>query len=71
MMNERTETKIRPKLWTPEDLAGFLGVGKKWVYNRTRRNGPERIPHKKMGKLLRFDPDSTEFKKWLESHSRN
>lgn len=70
-MIERLSVKIKSKLWTPDDLAAFLGVGKKWVYNRTRRNGPERIPHKKMGKLLRFDPDSQEFKKWLESHSKD
>jgi predicted DNA-binding transcriptional regulator AlpA len=62
---------IKPKLWTPEMLAEHLGVSRKWIYHRTQANGPERIPHKKMGKLLRFDPDSQEFQKWLESHSRN
>lgn len=62
---------IRPKLWTPEMLASHLGVSKKWVYHRTQANGPERIPHLKMGKLLRFDPDSEAFKKWLQSHGQN
>ena len=55
----------RPKLWTPEVLADFLGVPVGWVYKRTRRHGPELIPHIKLGKYVRFDPASTEFQDWL------
>jgi hypothetical protein len=64
-------TGTEPKLWTPEALAKHLGVSKKWVYNRTQQNGPERIPHLKMGKLLRFDPKSEEFQQWLIAHIRH
>jgi hypothetical protein len=59
---------IKPKLWTPAMLADHLGVSKKWIYHRTQTKGPERIPHLKMGKLLRFDPESETFKQWLLSH---
>jgi hypothetical protein len=62
---------IKPKLWTPEMLAEHLGVSKKWVYHRTQLNAIERIPHLKMGKLLRFDPDSEDFKHWLQAHRQN
>ena len=62
---------IKPKLWTPETLAEHLGVSRKWIYHRTQTNGPERIPHLKMGKLLRFDPESEAFKQWLLSHRKH
>ena len=32
-----------------ETLADFLGVPKTWIYERTRENGPEVIPHTKLG----------------------
>ena len=50
------------------ELAGWLGVPKSWIYDRTRCNGPDRIPHLKMGKYLRFDPESEAFKEWLRTH---
>ena len=56
-------------LWTPEALAGFLGVPVGWVYKRTRRNGPDKIPHIKLGKYVRFNPESQLFQQWLEKHS--
>ena len=58
-------TKARPKLWTPENLAEFLCVPVGWIYKRTRKNGPEMIPHIKLGKYLRFDPASSAFQDWL------
>jgi hypothetical protein len=61
---------IKPKLWTPTMLAEHLGVSRKWIYHRTQAKGPERIPHLKMGKLLRFDPDAEDFKRWLQSIGR-
>jgi hypothetical protein len=56
-------------LWTPEALAGFLGVPVGWVYKRTRKNGPDKIPHIKLGKYVRFNPESKLFQQWLEKHS--
>ena len=60
--------KHRSKLWMPEDLSEFLSVPISWIYKRTRRNGPESIPHIKLGKYLRFDPDSAAFQEWLSCH---
>ena len=54
--------------WTIDELAKFLRVGRSWIYDRTRENGPELIPHIKVGKYLRFDPDSERFQGWLEDH---
>jgi hypothetical protein len=56
---------IRPKLWTPDDLADYLSVPVGWIYKRTRKNGPETIPHIKLGKYLRFDPAWSAFQDWL------
>jgi hypothetical protein len=60
--------KLRPKLWTPEDLAEYLNVPVGWIYKRTRKNGPETLPHIKLGKYLRFDPTSPTFQDWLTNH---
>ena len=49
-------------------LADWLGVPRSWIYERTRRNGSETIPHLKLGKYIRFDPNSEEFQSWLEAH---
>lgn len=51
-------SKIRARLWMPEDLAEYLNVPVGWIYKRTRKTGPEMIPHIKLGKYLRFDPAS-------------
>lgn len=56
------------QLWDVKQLAEYLGVDKSWVYERTRENGPEGIPHFKLGKYLRFDPNSELFRAWLKSH---
>jgi predicted DNA-binding transcriptional regulator AlpA len=56
------------KLWSVENLAEFLGIPKTWIYDRTRENGPEVIPHVKLGKYVRFDPDSSAFQEWLKNH---
>ena len=60
--------KARPKLWMPEDLADYLSVPVGWIYKRTRKSGPEMIPHIKLGKYLRFDPASSAFQDWLARH---
>ena len=63
-----TELKTKPKLWTPKVLADYLGVPVSWIYKRTRKNGPELIPHIKLGKYIRFDPESMTFQGWLNRH---
>jgi hypothetical protein len=54
------------KFWSVSTLSDFLGVPKSWIYDRTRANGPEVIPHVKFGKYVRFEPESRAFQKWLE-----
>lgn len=66
--NITTMEKTRSKLWTPEDLADYLGVQVGWVYKHCRKNCPDRIPHIKLGKYLRFDPESEAFQMWLTAH---
>jgi len=61
-------SKTRPKLWMPADLAEYLSVPIGWIYKRTRKSGPEMIPHIKLGKYLRFDPASPAFQDWLGRH---
>jgi hypothetical protein len=49
-------------------LAEYLGVPIGWVYDRTRRNGPEEIPQIRFGKYIRFDIGSERFREWLAKH---
>ena len=56
------------EFWSVPELAAKLGVEKSWVYDRTRQNGPEVIPHIKLGKYIRFNPDSEAFQNWLTGH---
>lgn len=47
------------ELLTVDDVAALLKVSKSWVYEHTRsRSAPrtERLPHVKIGKYGRFDP---------------
>ena len=44
------------RFWDVTRLAEHLGVPKGWIYDRTRQDGPEVIPHLKFGKYVRFDP---------------
>jgi hypothetical protein len=69
MINKAFIDSQKKILWTPEALAGFLGVPVGWVYKRTRKNGPDKIPHMKLGKYVRFNPESKLFQQWLEKHS--
>jgi predicted DNA-binding transcriptional regulator AlpA len=50
------------------ELARRLDVRPSFIYDRTRRNAPDSIPHKKIGKYVRFDP--VEVEKWVAEHSR-
>ncbi len=56
------------RFWEVKELAERLGMKDSWVYDRTGNNGPEKIPHVKLGKYVRFNPDSEEFQKWLKDH---
>jgi len=56
------------KFWSVDKVAEHLGVPRSWIYDRTRKNGPEVIPHVKLGKYVRFNPESEAFQKWLRGH---
>jgi excisionase family DNA binding protein len=43
------------ELLTAEEVAALLKVPKSWVYERTRRRGPDRLPFLKLGKYTRFE----------------
>jgi len=49
------------ELLTVEEVAALLKVSKSWVYEHTRARGTprsERLPYVKLGKYVRFDPQS-------------
>ena len=49
------ETRGERNLLTVHEVADLLQVPASWVYERTRRQGPEQLPHFKIGKYLRFE----------------
>jgi predicted DNA-binding transcriptional regulator AlpA len=57
------------RLLTVSEIAQTLKVPVSWVYGRTRRRGLERMPHIKLGKYLRFDPNSVS--DWLKTMREN
>ena len=55
---DTTETRLF-ELLTVADVAALLKVSKSWVYEHTRARGTprsDRLPHIKIGKYVRFDP---------------
>ena len=52
-------------LLTVTEVARLLKVPVSWVYERSRRNGPDQIPHFKLGKYLRFSEQAV--LKWIET----
>jgi predicted DNA-binding transcriptional regulator AlpA len=64
---------VPKKFLDVEELADFLRMETSWIYDRTGPSASpdERIPHFKLGKYLRFDPESEEFKKWMQAQFTN
>ncbi len=56
------------ELLTVKELAKLLKVRDSWVYDRTRRGGPELIPHIKIGRYIRFR--TSEALEFLDQHRR-
>lgn len=55
--------QIKPRLWTVEDVAEYLSVPVRTLYDwRGRGYGPA---SKKVGRYLRYDP--TEVVRWFET----
>ncbi len=54
MFAETSNPNLQDELLTVDEVATIFKVPVSWVYERTRRRETERIPHKKLGKYLRF-----------------
>jgi len=55
-------------LITAKQLAGILNIPTSWIYQRTRY-GEDSIPHYRIGKYVRFDPE--EVKMFFKSVKNN
>lgn len=56
-------------LLTVEELALILRVPKSWIYDRTRKGGPDKIPFYKVGNYVRFS--NSEIMEYLKSKAVN
>jgi hypothetical protein len=68
-MNDHLASKSLRRLLVVTELAAYLRVRPRWVYEHIRGTSPDAIPHIKLGKYVRFNPDCPKFKAWLERHS--
>jgi len=60
---------LNKPLLTVGELSTLLNVPDSWVYDRTRLGGPEKLPHYKIGKYVRFS--ETEVLDYLSEKARN
>jgi excisionase family DNA binding protein len=56
------------QLLKPQELAALLAVPISFVYDRTRQNALDPIPHLKLGKYVRFELAQVEA--WLAERSK-
>ncbi len=56
------------KLLTIKELGAMLQVTRFWINDRLHTWHPEKIPHFKLGRYVRFR--ESEIKRWLEKHKR-
>jgi excisionase family DNA binding protein len=56
------------QLSKPQELAALLAVPISFVYDRTRQNALDPIPHLKLGKYVRFELAQVEA--WLAERSK-
>jgi excisionase family DNA binding protein len=52
-----------------KELARRWGVPASFIYDRTCKNGPEKLPHYKIGKYVRFDFPKVQA--WLAERERS
>lgn len=62
---QQPEDPAEDTLWTVADAARYLRISKSWVYQGVAAG---RIPHLKIGALVRFHPES--FKAWCRGDDR-
>lgn len=60
------QLKEREKLLTAKEVAEWLGVSEKWVYDHIERREPK-IPTKRLGGAVRFQ--ASEIDLWLDGLS--
>jgi integrase len=60
--------QFKSAFWDVKNLAAYLNVPSSWVYQRTRNKSTDKIPHYKLGKYPRFNPNDERFRNWLECH---
>lgn len=69
--DEQSAPTVLEQWLTVDEVAGWLKVNKRWVYEHTRsRSAPtaERLPYVKIGKYLRFEPAA--IRKYVARHAR-
>jgi hypothetical protein len=54
--------------WTAEQMADYYQLPVRWIYARCRTKGPSRLPHLRLGKYIRINVSSSQFKEWLARH---
>lgn len=64
--NRRLSAVDAPTLWTPEEVAERLGVKLRWVRRAIERH---QLPFVRVGRLVRFDPETIE--RWIEANSHD
>jgi excisionase family DNA binding protein len=60
-----TSADVSDRLWTPDEVAHFLGLTRKGVYGLAERR---LLPSIKVGARLRFDP--ADIRRWVSAHRR-
>ncbi len=63
-MSQSTQPDSDPTLWTADDVAAYLKVSRSWVYHRAESG---KLPHVRVGGLLRFQP--SEIRAYVETSS--
>ena len=67
-IRREAETRLdlpAPRIWTPKNLADFLGMSIHWVRKRTESKAEDPIPRVAGVGRLRFDTHSPAFQQWL------
>lgn len=55
-------------MMTADQVAEFLQVPTSWVYKHTKKHAEDKLPHRKLGKYVRFVKEEVEA--FVEKHRR-
>ena len=67
--DEQREVVMDGRTYTVRELAALLKVRPSWVYSRTCESAPERIPHIRVGKYIRFTERQVDG--FISGHKKN